>query len=145
MQVEDTPVAFVAGKDMSEVHYTDNAWLLTEDDIIAGFGSMETLPEGIHADEVIDAGGGFGRGHFALLHRALQLGFFQPQTVEQHQPGFADFFDVAAGEVIGMRILVCPHQVLHRHPLAADLLRHIAQNAEARHHGHGRGIKCARP
>ena len=24
----------------------------------------------------LDAGGGFGRGHFALLHRALQLGFF---------------------------------------------------------------------
>lgn len=71
MQVEDTPVAFVAGKDMSEVHYTDNAWLLTEDDIIAGFGSMETLPAGIHADEVIDACGGFVFPSFCDSHTHL--------------------------------------------------------------------------
>ena len=93
----------------------------------------------------LDAGSGFGRGHFALLHRALQLGFFQPQAVEQHQSGFTDFFDVAAGEVIRMCILISPHQALHHHPLAADLLRHITQNAEAHHHRHRRGIKCARP
>lgn len=46
----------VAGSDMAVLPFIENAWLLTEDDRIHSFGSMDALPE-IHADNTIDATG----------------------------------------------------------------------------------------
>ncbi len=57
MQVEEKPVAFVAGSDMSRVPFIENAWLLIEEDIIAGFGTMDTAPGVVPGAEIIDAKG----------------------------------------------------------------------------------------
>ena len=83
-----------------------------------------------------DALRGLGIRHFALLHRPLQLGFFQAQAVEQHQLRRTDLLQIAAGEVVGVRILIGADNVHHFDTLAADLFGDIAQNAEAAHHFH---------
>ena len=46
----------VSGTDMSLLPSLENAWLLTEDDRIHSFGTMDRLPE-LHADQTLDAGG----------------------------------------------------------------------------------------
>lgn len=59
VQVEQTPRTWVAGKDMSHLDIISNAWLLIENDKIAGFGKMEELtPEKIQETgdtKIIDA------------------------------------------------------------------------------------------
>lgn len=52
VQVEETPRMWVAGKDMSHLGIIPDAWLLVEDDKIAGFGAMKDLDT-----EAIYAGG----------------------------------------------------------------------------------------
>lgn len=52
VQVEDKARKFVRGKEMSEVKTIDNAFLLIEDDKIAGFGTMDNCP---NADKEVDA------------------------------------------------------------------------------------------
>lgn len=55
IQVENTPKKWVAGKDMAHLPSIENAWLLTENDRIVDFGTMDTCPD--RADEVINATG----------------------------------------------------------------------------------------
>ena len=50
VQVEETPRSWVAGKEMSQLGIIPNAYLLVDDDKIAGFGRMEDLDmESIYA------------------------------------------------------------------------------------------------
>ncbi len=75
IQVEETPRTWVAGKEMSEIKTIKNAWLLTQGDRIADFGTMENLHESIHADELINAHGrmvfpGFVDSHTHLVYPA---------------------------------------------------------------------------
>ena len=56
IQVRDSAVSFIAGKDMKELPTIKNAFLLVEDDLIANFGKMEDCPTIITA-EIIDATG----------------------------------------------------------------------------------------
>ena len=62
VQVEDTPCSCKAGKDMARVGIIPDAYLLVEDEKIAGFGKMEDLNrESIYANgdtiKEIDASG----------------------------------------------------------------------------------------
>ena len=88
----------------------------------------------------LNAFGRFGERHFALFDCALYIGGFQAQAVEQYQFCAADFFDVAAGHVVGMAVLVGAHQALNGHAVAANLFGHVAQNAEAGHNRQRSGI-----
>ena len=56
LQVREPHILKVSGSEMKELPTIKNAWLLLENDKIADFGSMETIPE-INADETIDATG----------------------------------------------------------------------------------------
>jgi imidazolonepropionase len=56
IQVRDSAVSFIAGKDMKELPTIKNAFLLVEDGLIADFGKMEDCPTIITA-EIIDATG----------------------------------------------------------------------------------------
>ena len=55
INIEEQPRKWVAGADMQKLKTLENAFLLLEDDKIAGFGKMDTCPP--DADEVIDATG----------------------------------------------------------------------------------------
>ncbi|NPD85531.1 imidazolonepropionase [Lentimicrobium sp. L6] len=75
VQVEETPQSWVAGADMSKIKTIKNAWLLTEGDRIADFGSMDDIPTDISADEEINANGrmvfpGFVDSHTHLVYAA---------------------------------------------------------------------------
>lgn len=59
----------LAGESMNNVGSLDNAWLLMEDDRIAGFGTMEKSPSDV--DKVIDAEGGFVMPCFCDSHTHL--------------------------------------------------------------------------
>ncbi|PRZ22890.1 imidazolonepropionase [Flavobacterium granuli] len=56
LQVRETSVSKVSGAEMAILPTIKNAYLLIQDDLIAGFGSMDNLAQ-IKADEVIDATG----------------------------------------------------------------------------------------
>ena len=53
VQVRDNSVEKVSGSEMAELPVLKNAWLLIEDDVIADFGSMDTLPN-MQAENTID-------------------------------------------------------------------------------------------
>ncbi|KOS08216.1 imidazolonepropionase [Flavobacterium akiainvivens] len=56
LQIREAGVTKLSGAEMAELPSLKNAWLLIEDDLITGFGRMETCPE--YADaEIIDATG----------------------------------------------------------------------------------------
>lgn len=57
IQVEDHPVRFVAGKDMSNLKMIDNAWLLIENELITAFGEMKDEYKPKTADQIINAKG----------------------------------------------------------------------------------------
>lgn len=57
VQVEDRPSKWVAGADMAKLRSIKNAWLLTKDDLIADFGSMDQMPKDLKYEECIDATG----------------------------------------------------------------------------------------
>jgi len=71
VQVRDETVAFVAGKDMSLLPVVKDAWLLIEDDIIAGYGSMAEMPSFSDALNRMDAGGGYVLPAFCDPHTHL--------------------------------------------------------------------------
>lgn len=56
LQVRETSVSKVSGAEMAVLPTIKNAYLLIQDDLIAGFGSMDDLVS-IKTDEVIDASG----------------------------------------------------------------------------------------
>ena len=56
LQVREPNILKVAGSEMKELPTIKNAWLLVENDKIADFGSMESIPD-INADETVDATG----------------------------------------------------------------------------------------
>ncbi|MFZ0472505.1 MAG: imidazolonepropionase, partial [Bacteroidales bacterium] len=55
VQVRDEPVAFVAGGEMARLPVVENAWLLIENDIIAGYGSMDKMPSFSNVINRLDA------------------------------------------------------------------------------------------
>jgi len=57
VMAESQPRRIVKGADMQSVPMLHHAWLLVEEDKIAGFGEMATCPE--RANEIIDATGRF--------------------------------------------------------------------------------------
>lgn len=59
VQTRDEKVAFVAGRDMADLPVIENGWLLIEDDIIAAYGPMESMPPLSSDLKRLDAGGGF--------------------------------------------------------------------------------------
>ncbi len=71
VQVRDESVAFVAGKDMSHLPVIENGWLLIENDIIAGYGSMDNMPSFSNAINRLDAAGGFVFPAFCDSHTHL--------------------------------------------------------------------------
>jgi imidazolonepropionase len=56
LQVREAGIAKVSGKEMAELPLLNNAWLAIEDNLIAGFGTMDTCPEA-SGYTVIDATG----------------------------------------------------------------------------------------
>ena len=56
LQVREPNILKVSGSEMKELPTIKNAWLLVENDKIADFGSMESIPD-IQADETVDATG----------------------------------------------------------------------------------------
>ena len=56
LQVREYPVDKLSGAEMKELPTIKNAWLLIEDDKIADYGEMNSIPE-IDADKTIDAEG----------------------------------------------------------------------------------------
>lgn len=56
LQVREEPVLKVSGKQMKELPTIKDAWLLTEDGLIADFGSMDDTPDFV-VDQEIDATG----------------------------------------------------------------------------------------
>lgn len=71
VQVRDETVAFVTGKDMSHLPVIENGWLLIENDIIAGYGSMDNMPSFSSAINRLDAAGGFVFPAFCDSHTHL--------------------------------------------------------------------------
>jgi imidazolonepropionase len=71
VQVRDEPLAFVAGGDMSRLPVVKNAWLIIEDDIIAGYGSMDDMPSFSDAISRFDAAGGYVLPSFCDSHTHL--------------------------------------------------------------------------
>lgn len=56
LQVREPGITKVSGKEMADLPLLNNAWLLIEDNLIAGFGTMDTCPE-TTGHNVIDASG----------------------------------------------------------------------------------------
>lgn len=71
VQASENPPAFVAGKAMSGLPVAVDAWLLTEDDIIAGYGPMTEMPDAVPGMHMLDAGGGFVFPSFCDSHTHL--------------------------------------------------------------------------
>lgn len=77
----ESPLRLKKGKDMSEISYIKNAWLLTEGDKISGFGEMKDVPEnGNH--ELFDLSGhsvlpAFCDSHSHLVFAAPRDGEFE--------------------------------------------------------------------
>jgi imidazolonepropionase len=71
MQVRDDDIAFVSGKDMSHLPVIENGWLLIENDIIAAYGPLESMPSFSSDINHLDAGGGFVFPSFCDPHTHL--------------------------------------------------------------------------
>lgn len=56
LQVREAGIAKVSGKEMADLPFLNNAWLAIEDNIIAGFGTMDSCPDKAEYT-VIDASG----------------------------------------------------------------------------------------
>ena len=79
VQTELSPRKWVAGKDMARLGILENAYLLVEEDKIAGFGKMEDLNR-----EVVYAGGDIVKEIDATgpLIVTLILIWFMPEAVK---------------------------------------------------------------
>jgi len=71
VQTRDQNVAFVAGKDMANLPLLENSWLLIEDDIIAAYGTMDSMPRFSVDIRKLDAGGGSVFPSFCDSHTHL--------------------------------------------------------------------------
>ena len=71
VQTRDEQVVFVAGEDMADLPVVEKGWLLIEDDIIAAYGPMESLPPFSSDLTRLDAGGGFVFPAFCDPHTHL--------------------------------------------------------------------------
>lgn len=71
VQTRDEALAFVSGKDMSYLPSIEDAWLLIEDDIIAGYGPMSEIPAFTDALRSIDAEGRYVFPSFCDPHTHL--------------------------------------------------------------------------
>jgi len=71
VQAREDPPAFVAGQMMSDLPVEEDAWLLTEDDIIAAYGPMSEMPDAVPGMKTLDAGGGFVFPSFCDSHTHL--------------------------------------------------------------------------
>ena len=56
LQIRESGITKVSGKEMAHLPLIQNAWLLIQDNLIAGFGSMDTCPK-LPDTDVIDAAG----------------------------------------------------------------------------------------
>ncbi len=56
LQVREAGITKVSGKEMAQLPLLNNAWLLIEDNLIAGYGTMDTCPE-TTGTAIIDASG----------------------------------------------------------------------------------------
>lgn len=77
VQTEKVTRTWVAGKDMSQLDFIDNAYLLIDKDKIQDFGSMEELSDA-SADKIIDAEGSLVMPAFCDPHTHLVF----PETRE---------------------------------------------------------------
>jgi imidazolonepropionase len=80
VQVEDAPKKMVAGKAMKDLSTIKDAWLLIDNDIISGFGTMANCPE-LTDVELIDAAGkmvfpSFCDPHTHIVYAASREGEF---------------------------------------------------------------------
>ncbi|MDZ7636210.1 MAG: hypothetical protein U5L72_17930 [Bacteroidales bacterium] len=71
VQIRDKKVAFVAGSDMADLPVLEDSWLLIEDDIIAAYGQMKSMPSFSSDLSRLDAGGGFVFPAFCDPHTHL--------------------------------------------------------------------------
>ncbi|MRR19388.1 imidazolonepropionase [bacterium] len=71
VQTRDEKVAFVAGRDMADLPVIESSWLLIEDDIIAAYGPMESIPSFSNDLRRLDAGGGLVFPAFCDPHTHL--------------------------------------------------------------------------
>ena len=71
VQTRDEQVVFVAGEDMADLPVGEKGWLLIEDDSIAAYGPMESLPPFSSDLTRLDAGGGFVFPAFCDPHTHL--------------------------------------------------------------------------
>lgn len=71
VQTRDENVAFVAGKEMAHLPVLENSWLLIEDDIIAAYGTMDSMPRFSGDIRKLDASGGFVFPSFCDSHTHL--------------------------------------------------------------------------
>jgi len=71
VQVRDEGTAFVSGKDMSHLPVIENGWLLIENDIIAAYGPMDSMPSYSSDISRLDAGGGYVFPSFCDPHTHL--------------------------------------------------------------------------
>ena len=67
LQVRSSKEVCISGNAMSDLPFIDNAYLITEDDIILDYGKMEDL-NNLNADEIIDASGKFVLPTFCDSH-----------------------------------------------------------------------------
>ena len=67
LQVRSSKEVYISGNAMSDLPFIDNAYLITEDDIILDYGKMEDL-NNLNADEIIDASGKFVLPTFCDSH-----------------------------------------------------------------------------
>jgi imidazolonepropionase len=67
IQVRTNNVKIISGKNMKTLPYIDNAYLITEDDIILDYGKMDDL-NNLNADKIIDATGKFVLPTFCDSH-----------------------------------------------------------------------------
>jgi imidazolonepropionase len=71
MQVREDDIAFVSGKDMSYLPVIEKGWLLIENDIIAAYGPVESMPSFSSDINRLDAGGGYVFPSFCDPHTHL--------------------------------------------------------------------------
>lgn len=71
VQVEETPVLKVPGRDMSKISTISRAFLLINDGIIEDFGGMGSYADSIDADQVITASGSYVFPSFCDSHTHL--------------------------------------------------------------------------
>ena len=67
IQIRTNNVKIISGKNMKILPYIDNAYLITEDDIILDYGKMDDL-NNLNADKIIDATGKFVLPTFCDSH-----------------------------------------------------------------------------